>query len=446
MMEKTKNTLQHYVEDFGNFERNLNGEQPQKVHEIRHEAIRFFQEKGFPGAKDEDWRQTNLTPFLEQKFHYAPILTVEDKLERKIDSYFLKDFTGSQLVFINGHFQEGLSRFSESDGMDVLPLNRWLNDRPQEAADLLYDPGVFKYNAFSALNTAFLRDGAYINVKRGSEQTLPIHLIFISMTNDGLSANYPRTIVRLEENSAATVIESYVSLDEGVAFTNALTQVELAENARLQHYKLHNENTSTFHFSHTQFRQQKDSQLVSLNLNFGGKLVRNNLHALLAAPGAEAVLDGLYLGHQTQHIDNHTKIEHISPNCESHELYQGILTDQARAVFSGLIYVHRDAQKTDAKQSNNCLLLSEDAKVDSKPQLEIYADDVKCTHGATVGQLDKAAIFYLRSRGFGEQRARNILTYAFAEKVIDKIKIEPLRERVDNLILQRFKEDMNFVK
>ncbi len=446
-MEKISDILQHYIQEFKKFEQNLNGSRHRAVHEIRRKALQVFQEAGFPSKKHEDWRHTSLDTFLQHRFLNLPEVAPEAHLRRKIKPFLFKDWDGPQLVFINGHFQEDVSQTSDDFvSVTVTPLNRFLSDHPERASELISEELLYKNNAFGALNTAFLQDGAYIEVSAGKEIKQPIHLIYVSIGNDALPASYPRTIIRMAENSAASVVESYVSLGKSPAFTNAVTHMDLNSNARLEHYKLHNENIQTFHFSNTVIRQGRDSRLVSLNLSFGGKLVRNNLHSLLSGPGAEAILDGLYIGHKEQHIDNHTVIEHVSPHCNSHELYQGILTDQARAVFSGLIYVHRDAQKTDAKQSNNCLLLSEDAKIDSKPQLEIYADDVKCTHGATVGQLDKTAIFYLRSRGIGEQRAKNILTYAFAEKVIENIKIEPLRERVDSLILERFKEDMNFVK
>ena len=257
---------------------------------------------------------------------------------------------------------------------------------------------------------------------------------------------YLRNLIFLSENSQARIVESHFNLKDGLYFNNPVSEIRIAENSRLNHIRIQNESNKAYHIGSIFVDQKQNSHYFSTSLSFGGKIARNNIYTKLDGEGIEAILNGLYMGHGDQLVDNHTFIDHMKPNCESHELYQGILTDNANGVFSGKIMVHPAAQKTDAKQSNNCLLLSDEARINSKPQLEIYADDVRCTHGATVGQLNENAIFYLRSRGISEQLAKNILTYAFVEQVVEGIGIDTVRDYVDNVILERLKEDMNFVK
>ncbi len=439
--------LQKYITDFEQFEQGLNGQKNGALHTLRRKAIKRVADLGFPSTKDEAWRHTSLDLLLQSEFTGSVLRTPKKITKQQVVPFYLEGWKGAQLVFVDGYYQQELSILpTEQKGVVLTSLNELFSTHPQKVMDLLSDDLPYNNNVFGALNTAFLWDGMYLEVSGGSEDETNIHLIFISGGSAGLTVNYPRNILRLKPGSAARVAETYVSLNDQAAFTNTLTDIWLEKNARLKHFKVQQENENTIHIGNIFVRQRRDSRYISLTATFGGRLVRHNIRTLLQEPGAETILDGLYMGHEQQHIDNNTIIEHVSEDCTSHELYQGILADEARAVFSGMILVHRDAQRTDAKQSNNCLLLSETAKIDSKPQLEIFADDVKCTHGATVGQLDKEAIFYLRSRGVGRQRARDILTYAFAEKVTERIQNQPLRERIDGLILQRFKEQMNFEK
>jgi Fe-S cluster assembly protein SufD len=273
-----------------------------------------------------------------------------------------------------------------------------------------------------------------VSIPKGKVVAEPIHLVFVSTSPGGPTVSHPRNLVLAGVNSQATVVERYVGLG-GVYFTNGVTEIVAAENAVLDHYKVQQEGTEAFHVAMQQVRLGRSSNFASHSIALGGGLVRNDVNAVFDAEGGECTLNGLYLAAGRQLIDNHTRIDHARPHCASHELYKGILDGQAQGVFNGKIYVHPDAQKTDAKQTNKTLLLSEDAVINTKPQLEIYADDVKCTHGATIGQLAEEAIFYLRSRGLGRAEARSLLTFAFANDIISRIKVEPLRARLEATLL-----------
>jgi Fe-S cluster assembly protein SufD len=293
----------------------------------------------------------------------------------------------------------------------------------------------FDHHAFTALNTAFVSDGALIELAHDAVVEQPIHLLFIS---GGESVSHPRNLIVAGRHSRASVIESYVSLRDGEYFTNAVTEIALGEGAHLDHYKLQRESETAFHVGTVQTKEERNSQLHSFSFAVGGALARTNIYTSLDGDAATCTFNGLYLTDGTQHIDNQTSIEHIAPNCPSHELYKGVLDGRSHGVFNGKVYVHPEAQKTDGKQSNNNLLLSPSARVDTKPQLEIFADDVKCTHGATVGRLDELAMFYLNSRGIGPETARMLLTYAFAADVLETIELEPLKHELEKMVLARF--------
>jgi Fe-S cluster assembly protein SufD len=297
----------------------------------------------------------------------------------------------------------------------------------------------FEQHTFTALNTAFIADGAVIEIPTETVVEQPIHFVFIS---DGEGVSHPRNLIVAGRHSRATVIESYVSLRDGSYFTNAVTEIAVGEGAHVDHYKLQRESENAFHVGTVQAREERDSQFHSFSFAVGGSLARTNIYTSLNGDAATCTLNGLYLTDGSQHIDNQTSIEHIAPNCPSHEIYKGVLDGRSHGVFNGKVYVHPEAQKTDGKQSNNNLLLSPTARVDTKPQLEIFADDVKCTHGATVGRLDRAAMFYLNSRGIGPDTARTLLTYAFAADVLETIELEPLRKQLEKMVLVRFAGDV----
>jgi Fe-S cluster assembly protein SufD len=314
-------------------------------------------------------------------------------------------------------------------------LARAVQDHPYQVVPHLAQLANQEGHPFTALNTAFLHDGAFLYFPRGRVVEEPIVLLFVAVSPAKASFTSPRVLIVAEANSQARLVEDYVGLDQGVYFTNAVTELKAAEGAILDHYLLQRESPSGFHLGQIQARLERSSRLRAHSLNFGGQLVRNEIHVALAGEGSECSLNGLYLGRGQQLIDNHTRIDHARAHCTSHQLYKGILDGQARGVFCGRIHVHQDAQKTDARQTNQTLLLSNDALINTQPQLEIYADDVKCTHGATVGQLDTECLFYLRSRGLSETEARRLLVFAFANDIINRVEIEALRSRLEGDLL-----------
>lgn len=445
-MNKEKNNLEQYITNFEIFEKNLNGQKDRPVHQLRKNAFDRFLSQGFPNQREEEWRFTNITPLLNRKFS-VNLAGIDSTVTRsQVKPFLYKEWPGSELVFINGSFSSQLSSLKQgSDLLKIGYLAEMLTSE-EEILKTFMDYGNYKEDAFIALNNAFLYDGALIKVADNRVLEHPVHIIYLNTPNLEDQVIHPRNLIFLGKNSQATIVESYFNLAENVYFNNTVTEIRLNEEARLNHIRIQAESTKAYHIGNVYVDQNRSSHYFSTSVTFGGALSRINIAARLNGEGCECTLNGLYMGHGQQLIDNHTFLDHVKPHCNSHEVYQGILSDRANGVFSGKILVRQEAQKTDAKQSNNCLLLSDEAQINSKPQLEIYADDVRCTHGATVGQLDEDAIFYLRSRGIAEQRAKNILTYAFAEQVIEGIHISSVREKVDKNVLRRLKEDMNFIK
>ena len=293
----------------------------------------------------------------------------------------------------------------------------------------------FQSHAFVALNTAALEDGAFISIPRNAVVDEPIHLLFVSTATEHPTVSHPRTLILAGENSQATIVETYVGPEGDVYFTNAVTEVVCAENAVIDHYKVQRESLAAFHIATMQVQLARSSNFTSHSIGLGGRLVRNDANAVLGGEGGECTLNGVYLANGRQLMDNHTAIDHAMPHCNSHEVYKGIIDGHARGVFNGKIFVRPDAQKTDAKQTNQTLLLSPDAQIHTKPQLEIFADDVRCTHGATIGQFSADALFYLRARGINKDDARALLTYAFASDIVSRIKVEPIRAQLDHALL-----------
>jgi Fe-S cluster assembly protein SufD len=346
------------------------------------------------------------------------------------------------MVFLNGRFSRELSSFRKlPNGLQLISLATALQSDPGTLVSYLARYASHDEHAFAALNTAFIEDGAFIFIPKDVVVGLPIHLLFISTSGGKPTVSHPRNLIVAEANSQVSIVESYFGLNDGTYFTNAVTEIVVNDNAIVDHYKLQRESMHAFHFSTLQVQQSRSSSFSTHSIALGGALVRNDVNTVLNGEGAEATLDGLYVVSGQQHVDNHTRIEHAKPHCSSRELYKGILDQKARAVFNGRIIVRPDAQKTDSKQTNKNLLLSEEALANTNPQLEIYADDVKCTHGATIGQLSTDALFYLRTRGIGLETARNLLTYAFANEITNRIKIEPLRAELEMLLFSRLPTD-----
>ncbi len=307
-----------------------------------------------------------------------------------------------------------------------------LRDRGDRVRELLSRGGRGDQQRFAALNTAFLIDGVYVEIADGVALDAPVHVVHVTTTADAPTMTHPRTVVVTGKNSDAILIESFIGIGEGSYFTNAVAQFAVGENAGLHHYKIQRETPDALHVAFQHATLAKSARFSTLGVTMGGSLVRNDVHTILDGEGVDARVDGLYVASGRQHIDNHTYIRHAQPHCHSFELYKGILDDKARGVFNGRIFVDPVAQKTDAKQENNCMLLSDEARINSNPQLEIFADDVKCTHGAAIGKTDDTAVFYLRSRGIPFQEARDLMVYAFASEVLNRIDIEPLKVRLEN--------------
>jgi Fe-S cluster assembly protein SufD len=428
---------------------------PNWLQSLRKQGIARFEALGFPTMKNEDWHFTSVAPISERVFHLAAGDESSGHGERRGASRRKGDVTnvagitpqllerfkfGEQdwhtLVFVNGVFAEDLSAFAGlGDGVRVSSLARAIKSGSEIVERNLGKIASFDQHAFTALNAAFISDGAFVELEPNAVADKPIHLLFVS---DGAGVSHPRNLIVAGRHSQAVIVESYVSLRDGEYFTNAVTEIALGDGAQIDHYKIQRESETAFHVGTVQAREGRDSRLHSFSFATGGALARTNIYTSLDGDAATCTLNGLYLTDGTQHIDNQTSIEHIAPNCPSHEVYKGVLDGRSHGVFNGKVYVHPEAQKTDGKQSNNNLLLSPSARVDTKPQLEIFADDVKCTHGATVGRLDEMAMFYLNSRGIGRDTARTLLTYAFAADVLETIELEPVRQELEKVVLARF--------
>ncbi|OGB92165.1 MAG: Fe-S cluster assembly protein SufD [candidate division NC10 bacterium RBG_16_65_8] len=403
---------------------------------VRQAAIARLADIGFPTTHDEDWRFTSLTPVVATEFQIAGDATAG------VDIGSLAPFAFAgcdcpRLVFVNGRFALRLSTLSK------LPAGVRAGSLAQAlAADRgALEPHLaryedFQHEAFSALNTAFLADGAFVSVPRGTVVEAPIHVLYVTVPGGVPIAAHPRTLVVTGDDSQVSVVEDYVSLGEGAHLSNAVTELVVGDGSVVGHTLIQRENRQAFHVSTLRAQQGRSSNLTSHTVLLGGALTRRNIHPVLAGEGAECLINGLFMANGRQHMDNYMKVEHASPHCASRQVYKGVLDGQSHGVFHGRIVVHKDAQKTDAKQTNMNLLLSEDAQIDTKPQLEIYADDVKCTHGATIGQIDDEAIFYLRSRGIPEASARALLLYAFAGDMLQRMKIEPVRRHLEQLVTQ----------
>jgi Fe-S cluster assembly protein SufD len=421
-----------YLAAFPDFEKGLQDGARGPVHRVRQAAIEHFAARGFPTTEDEEWRFTSVAPLTRVPFRPAGPQAVSPA---QVERVAFRTGPGSRLVFVNGRYAPELSaRGRLPDGVLLGNLAEALKAHPDKVEPHLARHADSEDQAFTALNTAFLHDGAFLFLPRGQVLDEPVHLLFVATAPAGPAVAHPRTLIVAGTSSQARVVESYVGLGEDVYFTNAVTEVVAGENVTLDHYKLQRESRQAFHVHTLQVRQERSSTFANHAVTLGGALVRNEINAVLGAEGCSCTLNGLYLASGRQHVDNHTVIDHALPHCESHELYKGILDGHAHGVFNGKIFVRQDAQKTDAKQTNQTLLLSADATINTKPQLEIFADDVKCTHGATVGQLDAEAVFYLRSRGLGLEAARSLLTFAFANDIIGRVRVEPLRAQLEEAL------------
>ena len=424
--------LEGYLECFTEFGKRAAGQNLPWLRKLREDGFARFCETGFPTTHDEDWRFTNISAISRTSFSLgngAARVSTSDLKSWRVDD------TAARLVFIDGHFVRELSQFG------ALPAGVAVSGLKEEIANnsTTLEAHLGRYlniqrDPFSALNTAFTEDGAFVHVGRGVSLEAPIHLLFVSTAADAPRMLHPRNLLIFKQESQATVIEEYVSSGGGTIFCNTATELVAGENSTVSHYMIEREDRDAFNISTLRIQQERSANVASHSLLLGGGLVRNNVHPVLAGEGGECLINGLFVGDGQQHLDNYMHVEHASPHCSSRQFYNGILDGKAHGVFHGRIVVHKDAQKTDAKQTNRNLLLSDDAQIDTKPQLEIYADDVKCTHGATIGQIEENALFYLRSRGVDEVSARRMLLMAFAGECLDRMKPGAARAHAERLI------------
>ncbi len=412
--------------------------EPGRIGSLRSEAIGRFEELGFPTKRLEEWRSTDVRPIAQSSITFeasAGLVTESD-----VADYRYPDTC--ELVLVNGVYRPELSRLADlPEGVVVSSLVEAWSEHPDLVEPHLGCHAKFESHAFVALNTALHENGVFVFVPRGVVVETPIHVLHIGRGAAQAVASFPRNLFVAEESSQCRVIEQYATAEAsqtaGSTFVAPVTEIILAPSAVVDHYKLQRESTDAFHMATFQIYLERASNFTSQSISWGGGLVRNDVNAVLAGEGCEATLNGLYMVEGRQLVDNHMRVDHVAAHCDSHELFKGILEGHARAIFSGRIFVHKGAQKTDAKQTNRNLLLSPTALVNSNPQLEIFADDVRCTHGSTVGQLDELAVFYLRSRGIGEEAAKSLLTYAFAADIVQRIKDKSVRRDLEEFLFRR---------
>ena len=401
---------------------------------LRDRGRERFAAVGFPTTRQEEWRFTDVSKIAEAAFAAAPRATLTPG---GIAPYAFGSDEGVRLVFVNGHFDASLSqRPALPAGVAVMPLSEALAD-PAHAARIEKHLGAVADvdgNPFVALNAGYAAEGAYVHVPKDLDLAPDVHLLFVTATGMAGTVAHPRNLILIEDGARAEVVEQYVGLDDSAYFVNPVTESVVGANAELVHYKVQREGLGAWHVGALANRQARDARYFNFSAAVGASIGRTDIRTVFAGPGAEAVLNGLYLVRGDQLIDHHTRIEHREPNCASRELYKGVLDGRGHAVFNGQVYVTPEAQKTDGKQTNRNLVLSDGAKVDTKPELEIFADDVKCTHGATVGRLEKLPLFYLESRGIGPTLATKMLTFAFAAEVLADLAIDPVRAQLEALL------------
>ena len=431
--------MQELIKEYLNQHQQFSAQHPQDswLGETRGQSLSRLGEIGFPTLRDENWRYTNIKPLLKQAFnivtHTDATITADQLAPYKIDA-----FESVRIVFVNGLLDENLSS-SLPQGLTLKSMSQALHDQSERTARYVNQLLPNSRHGFMELNTAFINSGVWIDVEQNAQIEKPIELLFVSCADDH-SLVQPRNVLVAGMGSQVKVVERYISLNDNKTMTNAITEIHAEEDANVEHVRVQQESRSTNHISGTFIKLDARAHFSTSTVTLGGNLTRNDLRCQIAGSGAHSNMFGLYATNQRQHVDNFTEVEHQVANCTSDELYKGVLDDRSRAVFHGRIYVAQDAQSTDAYQNNRTLLLSRDAEIDTKPQLEIYADDVKCSHGATVGQLNKEYLFYLTSRGVEKSKARRMLTFAFVKQALGSISNEPLKiyleEQLDRQLLK----------
>jgi len=425
--------------------------QPDWLKNLREKAFRYFTENGFPVVQSEEWKYTNIAPMAKENFLLAELSEAAtddiktENLEIEIDSapaapktfdFIFEESKASVLIFSNGVFDKEASKLDDLQSATILSFSEAVADEKyaeifQAKLGNLVDS---EKNGFTALNTAFIGEGVFIYLPKNSKIESPMQLLFT--TDEGV-VSFPRILIVAESFAEATIVETYNRSDETKYLTNAVVEISVADEAKIKHFRVQRESHQAFHISNTAAEVGRGSVYDTTAINLGARLSRHDVLMKFNAEGGEAFVDGLYFLGESQHHDTHSVIKHDVPNCTSHQTYKGILNDKSRGVFNGKVFVAVGASGTDGYQSNKNLLLSNEARVDTKPQLEIFNDDVKCSHGATVGQLEEEELFYLLSRGLNDNLARNLLTYGFAEEIINKIEIESIKKQLDEAVLNR---------
>ncbi len=428
------------VSSFMAFENSIDVDTP--IHDVRSEAIKVFENKGFPSKRDEAWKYTSLNSVL--KHNYSVFPKQENVLDYKeVKKYFIHDIDTYKIIFIDGKYSSHLSQTTH-DGMDVCLMSSALSKPKYRLVIENYFNKAATKDSLSSLNTAFSQEGAYINIPKNKIVQKPIQIIHFSTGNESAQMLQPRNLIVVGENSHVQIIERHQSLTDNAVLTNSVTEIFANKRAIIDYYKIQNDKQTASLIDNTFIKQKRESHVSVHTFSFGGQLTRNNLNFYQEGERIDSTLKGVTIIGDKQHVDHNTLVHHIEPNCESHQDYKGIFADKATGVFNGKVLVEKEAQKTDAFQANNNILLSDKASINTKPQLEIFADDVKCSHGCTIGQLDDSAMFYMRSRGIPEKEAKALLMFAFSNNVLDSVKIPEIKQRITKIIANKLGVNIGF--
>jgi Fe-S cluster assembly protein SufD len=422
------------------FEDNLQADSP--LHDVRSQAMKSFENQGFPTKKDEAWKYTSLNALLKKDYSIFP--KNDNAIEFKdVKKYFLHDIDTYKVVFIDGVYSSFLSQTTH-DSIDVCLMSSALNKAKYSSIIDSYYNKAANTDSLTSLNTAFAKEGAYIHIPKHKEAQKPIEIIYFSTGSEAATLIQPRNLIIVEENAHVQIIERHQSLTDNPVLTNCVTEIFAEKRAYVDYYKIQNDRENASLIDNSYIQQQRDSICSVHTFSFGGKMTRNNLNFVQKGQGCDSILNGVTIIENKQHVDHNTLVHHIAENCESHQDYKGIFDGSSTGVFNGKVYVEKEAQKLDAFQQNNNILISDKATINAKPQLEIFADDVKCSHGCTIGQLDEEALFYLRSRGIATKESKALLMYAFANTVLESVKIPELKRRINKLIANKIGVSLGF--
>ncbi|MEL7001186.1 MAG: Fe-S cluster assembly protein SufD [Bacteroidota bacterium] len=431
-----------FINNFKTFESQLNGGAKGHVHDIRKKAISSFESLGIPKAKNEEYKYTNLGKALEKNFDFSTPSAEGNLNQEIIANHVIPNMDANVLVFINGIYSANDSKIiSPADEIEIKTLKEAFSENTEEVEKHFARYSDYQKDAYVALNTSFSREGMFINIPKNKIVEKPVALYFINDATEAQTYNQPRNLFVAGENSQVTFVEVFKTEGSEGSFCNAVTEIVVNRSAYVNYYKVQNDVDNAYHVGATDVWQDHQSNFSAYTITLSGAIVRNNLNVIQDGEGCETHMYGLYLVNEKTHVDNHTAVDHKQPNSFSNELYKGVLEGRSRGVFNGKVYVRQAAQKTNAFQSNKNILLSDTAKVNTKPQLEIWADDVKCSHGCTTGQLDEDALFYLQARGLSKTSARALLLYAFAMEVIENLKLEPVKNYLEHIISDRLHKD-----